>query len=149
MPVPAPPTDPLPADQQTVFDALAFMQAPINITRLAELLADHATARGTRFHGPELRQRLQDLFQSGLVRNTAQGQWWAEPQAGWTRFAALVRQPEARARWWASWRRLHRFDHSWHLELFGDEAMVGAVRVVVFAGGNFIGDCGRFVGENR
>ncbi|MBL8349585.1 MAG: DEAD/DEAH box helicase [Burkholderiaceae bacterium] len=129
------PTTPQAADRQTVFDALAFLQAPVGITRLAELLADHGTARGSKFHGAELRQRLQDLLQAGLVRNTPQGQWWADAGAGWKRFAALVRQPEARARWWASWRRLHRFDHSWHLELFGDEAMVGAIRVVVFAGG--------------
>ena len=129
------PPNPHQVDAQTVFDGLAFMQAPINITRLAELLADHKTARGGKFHGPELRQRLQELHQSGAVLNTAQGQWWAEPQASWARFAALVRQPEACARWWASWRRLHRFDHSWHLELFGEEAMVGALRVVVFAGG--------------
>ena len=129
------PPNPQQVDCQTVFDGLAFMQAPINITRLAELLADHTTTRGSKFHGPELRQRLQELHQSGAVLNTAQGQWWAEPQASWVRFAALVRQPEASARWWASWRRLHRFDHSWHLELFGEEAMVGALRVVVFAGG--------------
>ena len=132
---PSTPPNPHQVDAQTVFDGLAFMQAPINITRLAELLADHTTTRGSKFHGPELRQRLQELHQSGAVLNTAQGQWWAEPQASWTRFAALVRQPEACARWWASWRRLHRFDHSWHLELFGEEAMVGALRVVVFAGG--------------
>jgi hypothetical protein len=133
--LPTTPPHPHQVDGQTVFDGLAFMQAPINITRLAELLADHNTARGAKFHGPELRQRLQELHQSGAVQTTAQGQWWAEPQASWTRFAALVRQPEACARWWASWRRLHRFDHSWHLELFGEEAMVGALRVVVFAGG--------------
>jgi superfamily II DNA or RNA helicase len=131
----ATPPNPHLADGQTVFDGLAFMQAPINITRLAELLADHTTTRGSKFHGPELRQRLQELHQSGAVLNTAQGQWWAEPRASWLRFAELVRQPEACARWWASWRRLHRFDHSWHLELFGEEAMVGALRVVVFAGG--------------
>ena len=41
----ATPPKPHQVDAQTVFDGLAFMQAPINITRLAELLADHKTAR--------------------------------------------------------------------------------------------------------
>ncbi|MDO9285003.1 MAG: hypothetical protein Q7U26_08905, partial [Aquabacterium sp.] len=125
----------LPADLQTVLDALCFLQAPINITRLAEFLGDHRTARGTHFHGPELRRLLGELHDAGQVGNTAQGQWFAPPELAWPRFVALLQAPAARDHWWASWRRLYRFDHSWHLELFGEDAMVGAIRVVVLAGG--------------
>jgi superfamily II DNA or RNA helicase len=122
-------------DAQTVLDALCFLQAPINITRLAEFLGDHRSARGAHFHGPGLRRLLGELHAAKQVGNTAQGLWFALPEIAWPRFVALLRLPLARDQWWASWRRLYRFDHSWHLELFGEEAMVGAIRVVVLAGG--------------
>ncbi len=125
----------LSTDAQTVFDALCFLQAPLNITRLAEFLGDHSTARGTHFHGPELRRLLGELQTSGLVATMPQGPWYAPPALAWPRFLALLQDAPARARWWASWRRLVRFDHSWHLELFAPDAMVGAIRVVVLAGG--------------
>ncbi len=124
----------LSSDAQTVFDALCFLQAPLNITRLAEFLGDHPTARGTHFHGPELRRLLGELQASGHAATLPQGPWFAPPERAWPRFLALLQHPQARARWWASWRRLYRFDHSWHLELFAPEAMVGAIRVVVLAG---------------
>jgi superfamily II DNA or RNA helicase len=124
----------LSADAQTVFDALCFLQAPLNITRLAEFLRDHPTARGTHFHGTELRRLLGDLQLAGLAATLPQGPWYAPAAVAWPRFLALLRDGEARARWWASWRRLFRFDHSWHMELFAPEAMVGAIRVVVLAG---------------
>ncbi|GCL66185.1 DEAD/DEAH box helicase [Pseudaquabacterium pictum] len=122
-------------DAQTVFDALCFLQAPLNITRLAEFLGDHSTARGTHFHGPELRKLLGELQAAGLAATLPQGPWFAPRERGWPRFLALLRDDRARSAWWASWRRLYRFDHSWHLELFAPEAMVGAIRVVVLAGG--------------
>jgi superfamily II DNA or RNA helicase len=125
----------LSADAQTVFDALCFLQAPLNITRLAEFLGDHTTARGTHFHGPELRRLLGDLQAAGLAATLPQGPWFAPRDQAWPRFLALLRDGRARTAWWASWRRLYRFDHSWHLELFAPEAMVGAIRVVVLAGG--------------
>ncbi len=131
--LPSPPI-PLKPDQQTVFDALCVMQAPINLSRLAELLADHRMQRGVGFYGQELRRLLAELHQAGLAISSSQGQWWVTPGLAWPRFAALVQQPEARERWWAAWRRLFRFDNTWHLELFGEEAMVGAIRVVVHAG---------------
>lgn len=134
MPSTAPPR-PLSADHHTVLDGLCFMQAPINITRLSELLMDHRTARGTHFHGPELRKLLGDLNAAGLAANNSTGAWWVVPAIAWPRFVALVQQPESRQRWWASWRRAYHFDHGWHLDLFGEEAMVGAIRVVVLAGG--------------
>ncbi len=138
LPSDTPTTAALPsADAQTVFDALCFLQAPINITRLAEFLADHRTARGAQFHAAELRRLLGALQQQGLAQNTAQGPWFVPPGLAWPRFLALLRLPAAKAAWWASWRRLYRFDHSWHLELFGVESLVGAVRVVVLAGGTF------------
>jgi len=122
-------------DAQTVFDALCFLQAPLNITRLAEFLGDHTTARGTHFHGPELRRLLGELQARGQAATLPQGPWFAPPAQAWPRFRALLQDARASARWWASWRRLYRFDHSWHLELFAPEAMVGAIRVVVLAGG--------------
>ena len=125
----------LSADAQTVFDALCFLQAPLNITRLAEFLGDHGTARGSHFHGPELRRLLGELQAGGLAQTLPQGPWYAPPALAWPRFLALLQDAPARARWWASWRRLVRFDHSWHLELFAPEAMIGAIRVVVLAGG--------------
>ena len=131
----APPARPaLSADAQTVFDALCFLQAPLNITRLAEFLGDHSTARGRHFHGPELRRLLGELQAAGLAATLPQGPWYAPPAVAWPRFLALLADPLARTAWWASWRRLYRFDHSWHLELFAPEAMVGAIRVVVLAG---------------
>ncbi len=122
-------------DLQTVFDALCFMQAPITINRLAELLGEHRTGGGGKFHSVELRMQLVELTQAKLVLSNPKGQWWAEPGLSWARFTALVQQPEARAGWWAAWRKLFRFDNTWHLELFGDDALVGALRVVIYAGG--------------
>ena len=129
------PAHPPPSDRQTVFDALSFAQAPINVTRLAELLADRHTSRGTGFNTTSLRGLLGELLQAQQVGCNAQGQWWATPALSWPRFVALVQQPAECDRWWAAWRRLYRFDNTWHLEVFGDEAMVGALRVVVYAGG--------------
>ena len=131
--LPVPPA--LSPDARTVFDALCFLQAPLNITRLAEFLGDHATARGTHFHGPELRRLLGDLQTAGMAVTLPQGPWMAPHAVAWPRFLALLGDGLARARWWGSWRRLVRFDHSWHLELFAPDAMVGAIRVVVLAGG--------------
>ena len=133
--LPAKPAHPKPSDGQIVFDALCFMQAPINVTRLTELLAEQRTLRGTGFNTNSLRGWLGELLQTKQVGCNAQGQWWALPELSWPRFVTLVQQPDARERWWAAWRRLVHFDNSWHLELFGDEAMVGALRVVIFAGG--------------
>ena len=133
--LPVDPAPPPPSDRQTVFDALSFVQAPINVTRLAELLADRHTTRGTGFNTTSLRGLLGELLQAQQVGCNAQGQWWASPALSWPRFVALVQQSAERERWWAAWRRLYRFDNTWHLEVFGDEAMVGALRVVVYAGG--------------
>src|SRR3990167_2876331 len=83
----------LTADQQTVLDALCFLQAPINITRLAEFLGDHHTARGAHFHGPELPRRRGELQQAKRVGNPTQGQWFAPPEAAWPRFVTLLRSP--------------------------------------------------------
>ncbi len=92
-------------DAQTVFDALCFLQAPLNITRLAEFLGDHSTARGTHFHGPELRKLLGELQAAGLAATLPQGPWFAPRERGWPRFLALLRDDRARSAWWASWRR--------------------------------------------
>ena len=125
----------LPQDALTVFDALCFLQGPMNITRLAEFLHDHQTARGTHFHGPELRRLLGELQAAGMATTLPQGPWMAPPALAWPRFRQILQDAPARSRWWASWRRLYRFDHHWHLEIFGAEQMVGAIRVVVLAGG--------------
>jgi len=130
------PHPPLTADQQTVLDGLCFLQGPAGITRLAEFLGDHRTERGTGFHGPELRQRLGELQQAGLVATNAQGQWTAAPGQSWPRFVGILAQPERLARWWAAWKRLHRFDHAWHVEQFSEATVVGALRVVVLADGS-------------
>ena len=132
---PTPPALAPHADAQVVLDGLCFLQSPISITRLAEFLADHRSERGTHFHGPELRRLLGELHEAGLVGNTAQGPWYAPAEVAWPRFNALLDDSSARNTWWSSWKRLFRFDHSWHLELFADDAMVGAIRVVVLAGG--------------
>ena len=58
-------------DAQTVLDALCFLQSPINITRLAEFLGDHPTARGTHFHGPELRRLLGELHAASSTASAA------------------------------------------------------------------------------
>ena len=58
--LPVDPAHPPPSDRQTVFDALSFAQAPINVTRLAELLADRHTTRGTGFNTTSLRGLLGD-----------------------------------------------------------------------------------------
>ena len=120
--LPVDPAHPPPSDRQTVFDALSFAQAPINVTRLAELLADRHTTRGTGFNTTSLRGLLGELLQAQQVGCNAQGQWWATPALSWPRFVALVQQPAECDRWWAAWRRLYRFDNTWHLEVFGDEA---------------------------
>jgi len=138
MPPSAPP-DALPApaggDLTTVWDALCFMQSPITVTRLSELLGGHSTERGTRFHGPELRALLAQLRDSGHAHHNPQGLWWAPAGQAWPRFVQLVQHSGSRQGWWQAWKQLHRFDHAWHLELFTAEALVGAVRVVVYAGG--------------
>ena len=125
----------LPPDLQTVFDALCFMQAPITISQLSELLSEQRTARRTSFNPTELRKQLAELHQAGLAITNSQGQWWVDSPLAWPRFAVLVQNPAQRAHWWAAWRRLMRFDNTWHLELYGDDALIGALRVVVHAGG--------------
>ena len=125
----------LPPDRQTVFDALCFMQAPLNITRLGDLLSSRRTVRGTAFHGPELRRLLGDLHLAGLASSTPQGQWFVPARLAGPHFAALVQDDLTRQAWWLAWQRLVQFTSTWYLELFGDEAMVGAIRVVVLAGG--------------
>ena len=132
---PSPSIIALPPDRQTVFDALCFMQAPLNIARLGELLGSRHTARGTAFHGPELRRLLGELHQAGLASSTAQGQWFVPASLAGPRFAALVQDETARQAWWLAWQRMVQFGNTWYLDLFGDEAMVGAIRVVVLAGG--------------
>ena len=132
------PVDPPPLhrpDLQTVVDALCFMQAPINVTRLAELLSDFRNSRGSGFNTTELRKLLGELHLAGRATCNAQSQWGVDPATSWPRFAALVQDDSVRTRWWAAWRRLVHFDNSWHLELFSDEALIGALRVVVHASG--------------
>ena len=128
-------TPALPPDRQTVFDALCFAQAPLNITRLGELLGTHRSARGSAFHGPELRRLLGELHQAGLASSSSQGQWFVPARLAWPRFAVLLQDDTARQAWWLAWQRMVQFGNTWYLELFGDEAMVGAIRVVVLAGG--------------
>ena len=113
--LPADPAHPNPSDRQTVLDALCFMQAPINVTRLSELLSTQSTLRGTAFNTNNLRGWLGELLQAKQVGCNPQGQWWAVPELSWPRFVALVQQTASRERWWAAWRRLMQFDNSWHL----------------------------------
>ena len=125
----------LPPDLQTVFDGLCFMQAPTPISRLAELLVAHRTASRSSFNPTALRKLLAELHQAGLAITSSQGSWWVDPPLAWPRFAVLVSNPAQRALWWAAWRRLVRFDNTWHLELYTEDALIGALRVVVHAGG--------------
>ena len=125
----------LPPDRQAVFDALCFMQAPLSITRLGELLGSRRTVRGNAFSGPELRRLLGDLHQAGLAGSTAQGQWMVPARLAAPRFAALLQDTAVRQAWWLAWQRLMQFASTWSLELFSNDAMVGALRVVVLAGG--------------
>ena len=131
----SPPFSSLSADAQTVFDALSFAQSPLNITRLAELLRGHPSKRGTQLQGPELRKLLGELLHAGRVSCNALTQWLAAPEPGMARFVQLVQDDALRERWWQSWKQLTHFDNSWHLELFDEMAMVGALRVVVYGGG--------------
>ena len=125
----------LPPDCQAVFDALCFMQAPLSIARLGELLSSRSTARDGSFQGPELRRLLGDLHRAGLAGSTAQGQWLVPARLAGPRFAALVQDEATRQAWWLAWQRLMHFGNTWYMELYGDEAMIGAIRVVVLAGG--------------
>ena len=140
MPPAAPATDPAAAldpDHLQVLQALSFVQGPVTANRLSELLAagHWRTVRDTGFHPATLRPWLGELRAAGLAETDGQGLWWAAAPAGWARFAALVRQPAERARWWAAWRAWMQFDTSWHLRLMRPDDLVGAIRVVVYAGG--------------
>ena len=126
---------PLTHDQQAMLDAMSFMQASTHVQRLAEMLADARTERRGHFTVTELRRLLVELQTAKLARIDAQGQWGLEPGASWQRFVQLLQQPAACELWWNAWRRVFRFDNTWYLEPFPADGLVGALRVVIFAGG--------------
>ena len=121
-------------DQRLTFNALSFGGTACGVMRLSELMVGRRTARGTQFTASELRRHLLGLQALDLAQADPQGRWWAEPAAGWRRFVELVNDPTERALWWTAWRQMVRFDQTWHMELFSEADIVGAIRVVVFAG---------------
>ena len=125
------------ADARLVLDGLCFMQAPSTVNRLGELLAHGhwQTQRGGAFSPQVLRPLLTELKAQGLVEHDDQGRWQPLATLGARRFGELVDEPASRDRWWSAWRGLMRFDTSWHLEQLYDAALMGALRVVVWAGG--------------
>jgi superfamily II DNA or RNA helicase len=135
---PGPPPPPADADQSVVWDALAFMQSSVTINRLTDLIqhSGQRTARGAGFHPQEVRRLMAELQGQGRVEMDHQGRWWAQPALAHARFCALVAEPVSRQRWWAAWQQHQHFSDGWRLEFYTDEALVGAVRVVVHAGGS-------------
>ena len=129
--------EPLSEPQQMAWDAVCLVQAPITVTRLTELFAGAGLRKpkGAAYLPQDVRKLLAELSSLGLVRLDDQGRWHTEPAAGWQRFVALVSDPVTRAHWWSAWRTHMRFDNTWHLEVLNEAGMVGALRVVVFAGG--------------
>jgi len=140
------------SDDDAVFDALAFAQAPCTVKQLAGLLAaaGRRTARGAGFHPPEVRRLLDGLAQGARVTHDERGRWRTEPAAGWARFRALVRDPASRERWWRAWRQAHDFDRAWRLEMFDVATYAGALRVVAHAGRSIeaINRLGKLVGPS-
>jgi len=128
---------PLDSDQQRVWDALCFMQSSATVNRLTDLIQHSGlrTSRGAGFHPQEVRRLMSELHVRGLATLDQQGRWWAEPTLGWARFVALLNDPQQRAHWWAAWQQHQHFNDGWRLEFYTDEALIGAVRVVVHAGG--------------
>ena len=78
-------------DRSTVFDGLAFAQAPLTANQLADLLASSGsrTARGSGYHNTEVRRLLDELAQQGQSTRDDRGRWTAERDAGWQRFEPL------------------------------------------------------------
>ena len=124
-------------DQHSLFDALAFVQMPVNANHLVELLtcANRRTARGSAFHGGPLRALLADLMALRLVQTDGRGQWWVPPEFAWPHFVRMAKQPESRRLWWDAWRAHQHFDNSWRLSFLNENAVVAALRVVIYFGG--------------
>jgi superfamily II DNA or RNA helicase len=123
-------------EHDLVRDALCFMQAPVTASQLAQLLACHNALSGRRgaFHAAELRQSLDILARDGEAMRDVQGRWTPR-DGGAARFRDIVLDPEARSRWWASWREERNFERGYGLNLRDEAGLVGAIRVVTFAGG--------------
>jgi len=124
------------SDQQRVWDALCFMQSSATVNRLTDLIQHSGarTRRGAGFHPQEVRRLMSELHAQGRAELDQQGRWWAEPSLGWRRFVELVADAPQRAQWWAAWQLHQHFNDGWRLEFYTDEALIGAVRVVVHAG---------------
>jgi len=123
-------------DRSTVFDGLAFAQAPLTTNQLADLLASSGsrTARGSGYHNNEVRRLLDELAQQGQSSRDDRGRWTAERDAGWQRFRAIVQDERAREFWWRAWRERHHFDRGYRIEAYDMASFAGAMRVVVHCG---------------
>ena len=123
-------------DRTTVFDALAFSQAPLTVLQLVDLIAvaDLRSTRGSGFHTNEVRRLLGELAQQRLASCDERGRWSAQREAGWARFRAIVLDEHSRELWWRAWRARHNFERGYHLEIYDSATFAGAMRVVVHCG---------------
>ena len=123
-------------DRSRVFDALSFSQAPLTANQLIDLIgaASLRTVRGSAFHNTEVRRLLDELADLSLASRDERGRWSAARDAGWQRFRALVQDVASRELWWRAWRKHHRFEDAWRLEMFDSTACAGAMRVVIHCG---------------
>ena len=123
-------------DHATVFDALAFAQAPLTVAQLIDLIAVAGlrTARGGAFHANDVRLVLGELARRGQAVHDERGRWTAECDAGWQRFRAIVLDEPRRELWWRAWREQNKFDRGYHISVFDSATYAGAMRVVVHCG---------------
>jgi superfamily II DNA or RNA helicase len=123
-------------DRRTVFDALAFSQAPLTANQLIDLInaAGLRTARGSAFHNTEVRRLLDELADLGLASRDERGRWSAEAEPGWQRFRALVQDETSREFWWRAWRTRHHFERAYQLDVFDSASCAAAMRIVIHCG---------------
>ncbi len=128
--------EPSGADRASVFDALAWAQAPITVSSLIELMARAGlrTARGTGFHNNEVRRLLDELARQGKAARDERGRWTAERAAGWLRFRALVGDERRRESWWRAWREQNHFERGFGIAFYDSATFAGAIRLAVHCG---------------
>ena len=125
------------AEDALVHDALCALQAPTGLVRLTEFLAAAGmrTPRGAAFHPPEVKRHLERLLAGSHVERDAQGRLRAAAPHGPARFAAMMRQPAQAQSWYAAWRKLVHFEHSYSLGFQEEEQLAAAMRLLIFGGG--------------
>ena len=125
------------ADDARVHDTLCALQAPVGLTRLAEMMAaaELRTERGSGFNPAEVKRVIDRLLAAGHASRDVQGRVRAAPPHGPARWRELMLAPQQARAWFDAWRKLVNFDRVYSLGFQEEEQLAAAMRLVIFGGG--------------